>query len=112
MTHGGQRAIDDIARGVVTTHRINRDPDHQRFRRFQGSRGSGFTRFLLNLVNPVTWDRDALFLVDRSGLASFVVSAVAAHAVWSFGFVTMRALPRPVAFSASCVRRFAVRVFE
>jgi hypothetical protein len=76
----------------------------QRFQRFQGFRRfTWFRRFQvprnqepLEPLEPLEPFEPliALFLVDRSGLASFVVSAVGAHAVRSFGFVTVRALAK------------------
>ena len=54
-----------------------------------------------------------LCLVDRANLASLVVAAVRAHVVRRLRFLTLRdRCPTGPAFSASWVRRFAVRVLE
>ena len=56
--------------------------------------------------------REVLFLVDRARLAAAVVAAVRADAVRRLRLVAVRAFAEADGFSASCVRRLAVRVFE
>ena len=63
VTRGRQRAVDNVPRRFVASHRVDRDPDHQ----------------------------DSVF-VDGSGLAPFVVPAVGADAVRRLRLVAVRAL--------------------
>ena len=115
------RAADDGLRRVIAAHRVNRDAKHAVSGRLHrlSTVSNGVTGPLLE---PDSRDRDGQVSAEncwlgatprrRPHLTAVVVAAVRAHLVGCLASWHCGHRPAGTVFSASWVRRLAVRVFE
>src|SRR5437016_3355455 len=90
MPRGSQRAVDDVAWGVVAAHGVYCNLNHL-WCEVRGARCEVRGCAVAPRTSHSARRTGALFLVDRPGLPSPVVPAVAADAMRRLGLMAVRA---------------------